>query len=278
VTPIQAMTIAGTQALYSGLACGVTGLYRQKLPFRAVYLCADAALTGGLLAAWISLPIIAPAQQRMAPTDILFKLLLICVPAALPACLVLGAAAGGWLLKRRLLLATLPGKKDVNRDAMHGAAIGPFDMALLRPGPARSDVLLRAGRLRAQPIRAAVAAPSRASPHTMPAPGLPLYAHAALWRNFSPILTEQQRLRGYARRFAVVAHDVTAASQLTPPFANAGDNIHELEFQRDMLITARASNMRVNTLIARLRQPGEPPGPPDDATGPALAHAGADYP
>lgn len=73
-------------------------------------------------------------------------------------------------------------------------------------------------------------------------------------------LTEQQRLQDYARRFAFVAHDVkTVASQLTLLLANAEGNIHEPAFQQDMLLTVRAAATRINTLIARLRQPGEVP-------------------
>jgi putative PEP-CTERM system histidine kinase len=69
-------------------------------------------------------------------------------------------------------------------------------------------------------------------------------------------LSEQQGLRDHAERFAFVAHDVkTVASQLTLLLANADDNIHDPEFQRDMLLTVRASATRINTLIARLRQP-----------------------
>jgi signal transduction histidine kinase len=49
------------------------------------------------------------------------------------------------------------------------------------------------------------------------------------------------------------------ASQLTLVLANAEDNIEDPEFQHDMLLTVRAAADRINTLIARLRQPGEPP-------------------
>jgi putative PEP-CTERM system histidine kinase len=69
-------------------------------------------------------------------------------------------------------------------------------------------------------------------------------------------LAEQQQLQDHAQRFAFVAHDVkTVASQLTMLLANADANIHDPEFQRDMLLTVRASATRINTLITRLRQP-----------------------
>jgi putative PEP-CTERM system histidine kinase len=69
-------------------------------------------------------------------------------------------------------------------------------------------------------------------------------------------LAEQQQLQDHAQRFAFVAHDVkTVASQLTLLLANAEHNIQDPEFQRDMLLTVRASATRINTLIARLRQP-----------------------
>nr|WP_272874634.1 XrtA/PEP-CTERM system histidine kinase PrsK [Roseomonas haemaphysalidis] len=71
-------------------------------------------------------------------------------------------------------------------------------------------------------------------------------------------LAEQQQLQDHAQRFAFVAHDVkTVASQLTMLLSNADANIHDPEFQRDMLLTVRASATRINTLIARLRQPEE---------------------
>lgn len=69
-------------------------------------------------------------------------------------------------------------------------------------------------------------------------------------------LSEQQHLHDHAQRFAFVAHDVkTVASQLTMLLANAEHHIHDPDFQRDMLLTVRASAKRINTLIARLRQP-----------------------
>jgi putative PEP-CTERM system histidine kinase len=69
-------------------------------------------------------------------------------------------------------------------------------------------------------------------------------------------LSEHQHLQDHAQRFAFVAHDVkTVASQLTMLLANAEHNINDPEFQRDMLLTVRASAARINTLIARLRQP-----------------------
>jgi putative PEP-CTERM system histidine kinase len=86
-------------------------------------------------------------------------------------------------------------------------------------------------------------------------------------RHATERLAEQGRLQEYARRFAFVAHDVkTVSSQLTLLLANAEQNIHDPEFQRDMLLTVRASADRINTLIARLRQP-DPTAPVAQATG-----------
>jgi signal transduction histidine kinase len=94
-------------------------------------------------------------------------------------------------------------------------------------------------------------------------------------------LAEQRPLQDYAKRFAFVAHDIkTVASQLTMLLANAEDNLQDPEFQADMLLTVRASADRINTLIARLSQPGEvmpepaPAGLPPAAAMPASA-AGA---
>jgi putative PEP-CTERM system histidine kinase len=69
-------------------------------------------------------------------------------------------------------------------------------------------------------------------------------------------LVDQRQLQDYAKRFAFVAHDVkTVSSQLSLLLANADENISDPDFQRDMLMTVRASAERINTLIARLRQP-----------------------
>jgi putative PEP-CTERM system histidine kinase len=69
-------------------------------------------------------------------------------------------------------------------------------------------------------------------------------------------LVDQRQLQDYAKRFAFVAHDVkTVSSQLSLLLANAEENIADPEFQRDMLLTVRASAERINALIARLRQP-----------------------
>jgi len=69
-------------------------------------------------------------------------------------------------------------------------------------------------------------------------------------------LAESRRLADYAKRFAFVAHDVkTVSHQLSLLLANAEDHMQDPEFQRDMLLTVRAAADRINTLIARLRQP-----------------------
>lgn len=74
-------------------------------------------------------------------------------------------------------------------------------------------------------------------------------------------LVDQRQLQDYAKRFAFVAHDVkTVSSQLSLLLANAEENIADPEFQRDMLLTVRASAERINALIARLRQPEASPG------------------
>lgn len=66
-------------------------------------------------------------------------------------------------------------------------------------------------------------------------------------------LADQRRVHDYARQFAFVAHDVkTVASQLSMLLANAEENIANPEFQRDMLVTVRASAERIRGLIARL--------------------------
>jgi len=69
-------------------------------------------------------------------------------------------------------------------------------------------------------------------------------------------LVEQRRVEDYAKRFAFVAHDIkNVSNQLTLVLANAERNVSNPEFQRDMLFTIRGSVERINTLIARLKQP-----------------------
>ncbi|WP_052402340.1 XrtA/PEP-CTERM system histidine kinase PrsK [Muricoccus aerilatus] len=89
----------------------------------------------------------------------------------------------------------------------------------------------------------------------------------ALGREVAMFLAERQaaervadgrRLASYAARFAFVAHDVkTVSGGLKLLLGNAEDNISDPEFQRDMLITVRAATARIDTLIARLREPGD---------------------
>ncbi|MDB5416408.1 MAG: putative system histidine kinase [Rubritepida sp.] len=69
-------------------------------------------------------------------------------------------------------------------------------------------------------------------------------------------LHDQLTIQDYARRFAFVAHDVkTVASQLTMLHANAEHHMDDPEFQADLLMTVGAAAARINTLVARLRQP-----------------------
>jgi putative PEP-CTERM system histidine kinase len=72
-------------------------------------------------------------------------------------------------------------------------------------------------------------------------------------RDAAERLVDQRRVHDYARQFAFVAHDVkTVASQLSMLLSNAEDNIADPEFQRDMLVTVRASAERIRGLIGRL--------------------------
>ena len=81
-------------------------------------------------------------------------------------------------------------------------------------------------------------------------------------RQAAALLAEQRDVQRYAQRFAFVAHDVkTVAGQLTLMLANAERHIADPEFQADMLLTVAASASRINTLIARLRQPEEAGAP-----------------
>ena len=67
-------------------------------------------------------------------------------------------------------------------------------------------------------------------------------------------LVDERRVQDYAKRFAFVAHDVkTVSSQLSLLLANAEEHI------ADMLVTVRSAAGRINSLIARLGQPGDVP-------------------
>ncbi|HYF09397.1 MAG TPA: ATP-binding protein [Acetobacteraceae bacterium] len=75
-------------------------------------------------------------------------------------------------------------------------------------------------------------------------------------RRSAEILADQKRIDDYAKRFAFIAHDIkNVSNQLTLVLANAERNIGNPEFQRDMLFTLQRSVERINTLIARLREP-----------------------
>ena len=90
-------------------------------------------------------------------------------------------------------------------------------------------------------------------------------------------LADQRQVQDYARRFAFVAHDVkTVSSQLGLLLENAEENISDPEFQRDMLLTVRASTDRIRTLIARLRQPDEAAPAPSPRAPDAAAGVGTD--
>jgi putative PEP-CTERM system histidine kinase len=81
-------------------------------------------------------------------------------------------------------------------------------------------------------------------------------------------LVDQRQLQDYAKRFAFVAHDVkTVSSQLSLLLANAEENIAD-----------RASAERINTLIARLRQPEAEAPPRKESASPGAAGVAAGEP
>ncbi|WP_426955482.1 XrtA/PEP-CTERM system histidine kinase PrsK [Muricoccus radiodurans] len=85
-------------------------------------------------------------------------------------------------------------------------------------------------------------------------------------------LADGRKLAEYAQRFAFVAHDLkTVSYQLGMLLANAESNIHDREFQQDMLLTAGAAVTRMRSLIARL--PAE-----EEGDAPAAAPASAPSP
>ncbi|HEY8612077.1 MAG TPA: ATP-binding protein, partial [Roseomonas sp.] len=58
------------------------------------------------------------------------------------------------------------------------------------------------------------------------------------------------------------------SGQLKLVLGNAEENLHDPEFQRDMLLTVRASAARIDTLIARLRQPEDEAAKDSSVRGP----------
>jgi putative PEP-CTERM system histidine kinase len=67
------------------------------------------------------------------------------------------------------------------------------------------------------------------------------------------VLQQTRELREYSQRFAFVVHDIKNVSgQLTMLLANAERHADNPEFQRDMLVTVRASVARITRLLARL--------------------------
>ena len=68
------------------------------------------------------------------------------------------------------------------------------------------------------------------------------------------VLQQTRELREYSQRFAFVIHDIKNVSgQLSMLLANAERHADNPEFQRDMLITVRASVARITKLLTRLQ-------------------------
>jgi putative PEP-CTERM system histidine kinase len=68
------------------------------------------------------------------------------------------------------------------------------------------------------------------------------------------VLTQTQQLRDYSQRFAFVIHDIKNVSgQLSMLLTNAEIYADDREFQRDMLVTVRASVGKITRLLSRLQ-------------------------
>ena len=69
-------------------------------------------------------------------------------------------------------------------------------------------------------------------------------------------MLQTRALHDYGKRFAFVAHDIkNVSSQLSLLLANAERHLANPEFQRDMLVTVRASVARISGLLRRLQAP-----------------------
>jgi putative PEP-CTERM system histidine kinase len=81
-------------------------------------------------------------------------------------------------------------------------------------------------------------------------------AAAIAARQGAEVLMQTRALHDYGKRFAFVAHDIKNVSgQLTLLLANAEHHLSNPEFQRDMLVTVRASVARITGLLRRLQTP-----------------------
>ena len=81
-------------------------------------------------------------------------------------------------------------------------------------------------------------------------------AAAIAARQAAEVLMQTRALHEYGKRFAFVAHDIKNVSgQLTLLLANAEHHLSNPEFQRDMLVTVRASVARITGLLRRLQTP-----------------------
>lgn len=69
-------------------------------------------------------------------------------------------------------------------------------------------------------------------------------------------LMQTRALNDYGKRFAFVAHDIkNVSSQLSMLLVNAERHLSNPDFQRDMLVTVRASVSRITGLLRRLQAP-----------------------
>ena len=81
-------------------------------------------------------------------------------------------------------------------------------------------------------------------------------AAAIAARQGAEVLMQTRALHDYGKRFAFVAHDIKNVSgQLTLLLSNAEHHLSNPAFQRDMLVTVRASVARITGLLRRLQTP-----------------------
>ena len=81
-------------------------------------------------------------------------------------------------------------------------------------------------------------------------------AAAVMAQQAAETLMQTRALHDYGKRFDFVAHDIkNVSSQLSMLLANAERHMSNPEFQRDMLVTVRASVARISGLLRRLQAP-----------------------
>jgi exopolysaccharide biosynthesis polyprenyl glycosylphosphotransferase len=155
----RAAVVAGMLALCSGLVSSASGLYQQQLLAGMRRAFTGLAMAGFLLllAAWLILLIVAPADLRASYAMVL-EVLMGCIAAVILTRIAYVLLLRGGFMRRRILVLPGAAASEVTRTPEPAAWRDVFEIAAL-PANAETAAMLQADRLRAQRIWAVVAAP-----------------------------------------------------------------------------------------------------------------------